>query len=452
MIIPNNLDEKDQQTLIQLIISDGVIFTRVKPILKPEYFDKKFQETIQYLLDFSNEYNTLPTIEQLNNNSRLEYTKINGLSENINLQQSVLDMAEWFCKKRALEIAIEQCYERISKGETSGIEGVIKEAQMVSLKKDLGINYWENTEEWLHKLDKEMGMIPTGWVEFDKLLNGGFSWGQLNYVVSPSGGGKSLCMANLALNWSLAGFNVLYFTLELDKELVGKRIMAMERNVAYSDITNNIETLSDQVQIKRLKDKPGVIQIIDLPRAATPTDIQSCIQNFELEKNIIPEIIIIDYAGIMSPSDRKVDVNNIHLRDKHIAEELREIARERTHNGKKTMCMSASQITKDSSSELEFTQSDVAGGSTLVHTCDNLFSVRTNDAMRQRGEYEFKIIKCRNAGGTDVKFKMGYNTKTLRITDFNLLGQQSVIPTNSTVNNVNLTGALQTLELLKKGE
>lgn len=449
MIIPNNFDEQDQKSLIQFLFSEPSLFIRAKPILKPEYFDKKFQETIQYLLDFSTEYSTLPTVEQLNNNSRIDYQKVEGLSDT-NIQKSVLDMAEWFCKKRGLEIAIEECYERISKGDTSGIDQRIREAQMISLTRDLGINYWDNTAEWLHKIDKEMGVIPTGWTEFDKLFNGGFSWGQLNYVVSPSGGGKSLCMANLALNWSLMGFNVLYFTLELDRELVGKRIMAMERNVAYSDISLKADALCEQVQIKKLKDHPGVIQIIDLPRGATPTDIRSQLQNFELETKIIPEILIFDYAGIMNPSDRKVDVNNIHLRDKNIAEELREIARERTHNNKRTMCISANQITKDGASEMEFTQTNIAGGSTLVHTCDNLFSVRTNESMRQRGEYEFKIIKSRNAGCTDVKFKMGYNSKTLRISDFSMIGKD--IPDNSN-NSASVLSALKTLEQYKeKGE
>ena len=65
------LDEKDQKTLIELMISDPSVFTRVKAILKPEYFDKKYQVAISYLNDFSNKYSTLPTIEQLNNERNL---------------------------------------------------------------------------------------------------------------------------------------------------------------------------------------------------------------------------------------------------------------------------------------------------------------------------------------------------------------------------------------------
>ena len=72
-----NLDENDQKTLIELIYSDASVFARVKSILKPEYFDKKFQPTITYLLDFSNQFNTLPLIEQLNNEVRIDYKFIN---------------------------------------------------------------------------------------------------------------------------------------------------------------------------------------------------------------------------------------------------------------------------------------------------------------------------------------------------------------------------------------
>lgn len=439
-----SMDEQDQLTLINLIISDSSVFTRVRPILKPEFFDKKYQQAITYLNDFSNTYNTLPTIEQLNNESRIQFSYIQGINSNVNLQKSVLDLTENFCKKRALELAIEESYSRIAKGDTTSIEKIIKDAQSISIKKDLGINYWDNAREWLHKLDVEMGVLSSGWKSFDDLLNGGFSWGQLNYVVAPSGGGKSLVMANLALNWSLMGYNVLYFTLELDKELVGKRIMAMQQDIAYKHISANADSCAEKISLYKMNNKPGVLQIMELPRAATPSDILACIQNFETETNIIPHILCVDYAGIMAPSDKRVDVNSIHLRDKAIAEELREIARERTHNNKKTMVISAAQITKTTASEMEFTQSDVAGGSTLVHTCDNLFSVRTNDAMRQRGEYELKFIKCRNAGATDKKLRMGYNIDTLRISDL-----EEVQATNPVFNNnSNVAGALTTLQML----
>lgn len=440
-----SFDEQDQFNIICMIISDGSVYTRVKPILKPEYFDKKFQAAITYLNDFTNKYSTLPTIEQLNNESRCNFIKVKEIVGNLGVQQSVLDMTEDFCKKRSLEIAINDCYERLQKGDTSSLDTIIREAQSVGIAKDLGINVWSGVKDYLHKLDKEMGVISTGLKELDNCFDGGLSWGQLNYVVSPSGGGKSLCMANLAVNWAKMGYNVVYLTLELDKELVAKRMNSMLLNMPYREISKNIDKVAYNIESYAKNNKPGVIQVADMKMGATANDINAYLQAYEIATGIIPEIIVVDYASILSPCDKRVDKNNINLKDKAIAEELREIARERTHNGKRTMIMSANQITKDALSEMEFTLSNIAGGTTLVQTCDNLFSVRTNPAMKQAGEYEIKILKSRNSGATDKKFKVGYNKDSLLV--YNIEETTEKSPVDAIKNN-NISNALNTIKAL----
>lgn len=441
-----NLDEKDQKTLIELIYSDPSVFARVKPILKPEYFDKKFQPTISYLIDFSNQFNTLPLIEQLNTEVRLDYNKINGIENNINTQSSILWMAEQFIKKRALEIAVEEAYGLIAKGETSGIDKIIKDAQQISLQKDLGMNFWDKPAEWLEQQESEQGILPTGWNTFDDLMYGGFGWGELNYVVAPVNSGKSLCMQNLAINWSMMGYNVLFFTLEMNRRLVGKRMASMVSNVPYRDIRKDINKVSDSIIYKRKDIQPGILQIADLPIGCNANDIESFIQEFEIEKNVIPNIIIIDYADIMSPCDRRIDPNNLNRVDKAISLELRDIARERTRNGKNTMVLTASQITKDSMDEMEFGMSNVAGGTTKTQNADNIFSVRTNDAMRQRGEYEFKFLKTRNSGSKDKKLKMKFNVDTLLISDLEEIQVQNPVFDN----NQNVLNSIKTLQGLSK--
>ena len=441
-----NLDEKDQKTLIELIYSDPSVFARVKPILKPEYFDKKFQPTISYLIDFSNQFNTLPLIEQLNTEVRLDYNKINGIENNINTQSSILWLAEQFIKKRALEIAVEEAYGLIAKGETSGIDKIIKDAQQISLQKDLGMNFWDKPAEWLEQQESEQGILPTGWNTFDDLMYGGFGWGELNYVVAPVNSGKSLCMQNLAINWSMMGYNVLFFTLEMNRRLVGKRMASMVSSVPYRDIRKDINKVSDSIIYKRKDIQPGILQIADLPIGCNANDIESFIQEFEIEKNIIPNIIIIDYADIMSPCDRRIDPNNLNRVDKAISLELRDIARERTRNGKNTMVLTASQITKDSMDEMEFGMSNVAGGTTKTQNADNIFSVRTNDAMRQRGEYEFKFLKTRNSGSKDKKLKMKFNVDTLLISDLEEIQVQNPVFDN----NQNVLNSIKTLQGLSK--
>ena len=438
-------DEKQQKSLIQLIISDPSTFSRIKSILKPEYFDKKFQTTIEYILDFSNKYNSLPTIEQLNEVARDDYYIISDIQKNPNLQQSVLDSAENFCKQRALEIAVLKVAEMINQGVNTGIDKIIKEAQMISVKKDLGINFWKDQEEWLRHLEVEMGTVKTGWKTFDEMLDGGFNWGSLNYVVSVSGGGKSLCLANLGLSLSLMGYNVLYATYELDKELVGKRIMAMASNIPYREISVKKQNAIDTISMMRLQRKPGIFQIVNMPNGSTTQDLESMIQETEIETENVIQIIIVDYADLMRSNDRRIDPNNIHLLGKSISEDLRALARERTRVGKNTLVLTASQIMKEAMDEMEYSLGQLAGSVAKSNTADLIFSVRTNNAMKQRGEYELKVLKARNAGCVDKKLKLKYDVNTLLMSDMEEVKNDNPL----TMNQVNVTNGMAILEKLQ---
>ena len=232
----------------------------------------------------------------------------------------------------------------------------------------------------------------------------------------------------------------------MNRRLVGKRMASMVSSVPYRDIRKDINKVSDSIIYKRKDIQPGILQIADLPIGCNANDIESFIQEFEIEKNVIPNIIIIDYADIMSPCDRRIDPNNLNRVDKAISLELRDIARERTRNGKNTMVLTASQITKESMDEMEFGMSNVAGGTTKTQNADNIFSVRTNDAMRQRGEYEFKFLKTRNSGSKDKKLKMKFNVDTLLISDLEEIQVQNPVFDN----NQNVLNSIKTLQGLSK--
>ena len=446
------LDLTEQKTLIELIISDPSTFTRIKAILKPEYFDKKYQHVIEYLLNFSNEYNALPTIEQISTEARDEYHIINGITQNPNLQQSVLDSAENFCKQRALELAILEAADRVNNGQSTGIDKIIKDAQLISIKKDLGIDFWENQDEWLKHLEVEMGTVKTGWKTFDDMLDGGFNWGSLNYVVSVSGGGKSLCLANLGLSMSLMGYNVAYLTYELDKELVGKRIMAMASNIKYRDISFQKQKAIDTLNMTRLKSKPGIFRIINMPNGSTTQDLESVLQEVEIELNNSIQVIIVDYADLMRCNDKRIDPNNLHLTGKEIAEDLRALARERTRVGKNTLVLTASQIMKEAMDEMEYNLGQLAGSVAKSNTADLIFSVRTNSAMKQKGEYELKVLKARNAGCVDRKLRLKYNVDTLLMSDMEEVTESNPLNIPQQQNVSGALNVLNRLQQFKSGE
>jgi predicted ATP-dependent serine protease len=107
----------------------------------------------------------------------------------------------------------------VAKGLYSEVERQIKEAMTISLITDLGDDFFTTAKERIERLKNRDNMVSTGWQVIDKKLYGGYTKGSLNIYAGGSGSGKSLFLQNQALNWAMAGMNVIYITLELSSGL-----------------------------------------------------------------------------------------------------------------------------------------------------------------------------------------------------------------------------------------
>ena len=139
----------------------------------------------------------------------------------------VLDEFEQFCKHKALESAILKSTDLLEKSEYGAVEKLVKDAVQLGLAKHMGTDYWADPAGRIEKVRNSRGGTSTGWKDIDQKLYGGFNRGELNIFAAASGGGKSLFLQNLALNWTLQGLNVLYISLELSEELCSMRLDSM---------------------------------------------------------------------------------------------------------------------------------------------------------------------------------------------------------------------------------
>ena len=57
--------EEFQQLMLSVLVSEPDIFVRCQNILKPEYFHNRHAMATKYVLEYANEYNTLPTIPEI---------------------------------------------------------------------------------------------------------------------------------------------------------------------------------------------------------------------------------------------------------------------------------------------------------------------------------------------------------------------------------------------------
>ena len=129
---------------------------------------------------------------------------------------------------------------------------------------------------------------------------------------------------------------------------------------------------------------------------------------------------MVDYLDLVMPVSVKVNPNDQFIKDKYVAEELRNLAKELN-----VLLVTASQLNRSAVEEIEFDHSHIAGGISKINTADNVFGIFTSRAMKERGRYQIQCMKSRSSTGVGQKIDLEYNIETMRITDPGEEGQES---------------------------
>ena len=325
---------------------------------------------------------------------------------------------ESFTRRQELERAILKAADMLEKGDYDPVEKLIKDAVQISLTKDMGTDYFADPKERINRYFNSGGQVSTGWPQMDRLLYGGFSRGELNIFAGGSGSGKSLVMMNIALSWLQAGLSGVYVTLELSEELTSLRTDAMLTGMGTKDIRRDIDTTTMKVRL--VSKKAGQYRVKALPAQSTVNDIRSYLKEVQIQTGIRVDFVMVDYLDLVMPVSVKVNPNDQFIKDKYVAEELRNLAKELN-----ILLVTASQLNRSAVEEVEFDHSHIAGGISKINTADNVFGIFTSRAMKERGKYQIQCMKSRSSTGVGNKIDLEYNIETMRITDPGPEGQES---------------------------
>jgi replicative DNA helicase len=296
-------------------------------------------------------------------------------------------------------------------GRYGEVEATIKAAVQIALVKDLGTDYYANPKARLEAIREGKGQVSTGWKTVDEKLYGGFNKGEITIFAGQSGSGKSLFLQNLAVNWALAGFHVVYLSLELSEMLSCMRIDAMHTGMETREIMRNIDDVHMKVRAMHQK-SGGSLRVKQLPNGCTSNDIRAFIKEYEIQTGIKVDAILVDYLDLMMPMSKKISAENLFVKDKYVTEELRNLSVEL-----QTVTVSASQLNRGSYEEIEFDPSHIAGGISKVNTADNVIGIFTSAAMKDSGRYQIQFMKTRSSSGVGSKVDLSFDKKSLRIAD-----------------------------------
>ena len=429
-------NEDIQYLFLQFLISDSDLFARCQNIVNPEFFSRKFKPTVELLVSHSKDYNSLPTIDQINAVGSADIEALVNITPDH--QNWFMDEFETFCRHKALEQAIIESTDLLENKDYGSVEEKIKKAVQTGLVKDLGLEYFENPKERLEWIKKQAGAVSTGWKGIDQKLYGGLNRGEITIFAGGSGAGKSLFLQNFGVNWSLAGLNVVYISLELSEQLISMRLDSMISGYSTKEIMKNM----DDVDLKvRMKGKgSGKFRVKYMPSGVTTNDIRAFLREYEIQAGLKVDCLLVDYLDLMMPISGKVSAENTFIKDKFVSEELRNLAAERN-----LLLVTASQLNRSAVEEIEFDHHHIAGGISKIQTADNVVGIFTSNAMRERGRYQIQFMKTRSSSGVGSKVDLKFNPDTLRIEDLSEDEEDALtVTTNSLVDSLKRSSAIST--------
>lgn len=400
------MDLEKQTLLLEYLISASDTFAICRGIIKPHYFDPELRNAVTFIYQYYDNYSVTPEPEQIKAETGITLELKELTPEKL---RYTLDEIETFCKKRAIECAVLSSPPLIEKGDYTKLRENITDAILVGLNKNLGLRYFEDPAERLKKLLVDNNMESTGWKQVDHHLFGGISRKQMILFAANSGGGKSMTLANLGLNFINKGMNVLYISLELDEDVIAQRYDTMITGVSKRDWKGKVSEIVSG--INQAGKKAGILDIVQMRSGTTGRDIEAYLKEFYLHYKFMPDMLILDYLDKMSANE-KVSADNVFEKDKRCAEQLRDIGVQ--HN---MFIATASQLNRGAVNASTHDHSHIAGGISKINETDVFITISFSEAHQVAGEMYFHFLKTRNSDGVGKSVHLTWDSSHLRITD-----------------------------------
>jgi archaellum biogenesis ATPase FlaH len=319
------------------------------------------------------------------------------------LDKSLIDTIEYV---KTVKVNPDNVKEVIQK-----VKSLINERNSISFDKDLGKNFFE-AENHIPAANSKI----TTCHNFVDNFSGGYRTKSLVVYAGEQNVGKSIWLANDAVNYVRAGYDVAVITAEMADIDFIHRIGANLLNVKIGDYERKSkEPGFIQTRLSSLSN--GVIPTGNLFVKEYPTsqvtvpEIETYLRELELTQGIKLKVIVIDYNNILA-NYRNPNTENTYMKIKQIAEDLRAMA---VRND--WVVISATQINRSGYDSTELSLGNIAESAGLSHTADMIYGIIQDTSMHMNNEYWLKILKIRNGSGKNSRAMYRINYEYMRLAE-----------------------------------
>jgi len=357
------------------------LIDRVIDYLDPDYFESEPNRVlVKIIKNYYEKYKKSPKVEDFVieiKKSNLDDILRQAVVENYKQALEYLKKGDFeyveaefqdFCKTRSLINAIFKSVDYINGGQLDLVKPLIDDALKISTIENFGTKYTTSVEERLTNTDRD-NLCATPWAALNEVIAGGLGAGDLGCVIAPSGAGKSWVLSALGMQALKLGKNVLHVTLELGEKYVHNRYDSILTGIKIDDLKYHEEELKDKIYSEI---KGELITKYFPTKSLTVQQLRSFLNSL-LSINFKPDLLVLDYADLLSPEIHGKRITSSYEDGGNIYEYLRGLGGEFG-----IPIWTASQANRGGEKNKILTNSDVADSYKKIFTSDCVLTLSRN--------------------------------------------------------------------------
>jgi len=390
-----------QEKLVHIIAKDRSFADQIQEVLDYDYFDLKYlRKFVKELYDYRKDNDFYPTEDMIDIILKTKYSIADAKPSSVNVQihnfyenieknkeikkeevKFVKEKSLDFCKKQNFKKAIVQSEKLLNRGSFDDVQRLVNEALKLGSENNFGYDYQLDFNARYVK--NHRATVPTPWKEMNDVVGGGHGKGELGVIIAPTGCGKSMICCALGAHAVKSGYNVVYYTLELQDTVIGQRFDSCITGIDLNDLFDNKQQVFDTV-----KNMPGKLIIKEYPaKRASVTTLERHLEKL-ITTGFEPDVVIVDYGDLLKP----VGYNNeLRISLGQIYEELRGLAKQFN-----VAIWSPTQTNRKGYNSPVVTMEDISEAFNKCFTADLIFSFSRTADDKSQGGGRFFLGKNRN--------------------------------------------------------
>ena len=430
-----------ERLILANLLRDKSFYLKVGKFLRTDSFKDKnhFNDhKLQWILNTSaiyyDKYERLPSLEtmkmliegsqKLKDDPLLTKAMRNAAEEIYNKDLSGIELdylrdetVKFVRTKRAVEATYLNEID-IANGNFDNLNDRLQKAVNINLDKDFGISL-ANTDETMsiiQEIEEDSG-LTFGSPALDRVLNSPRA-GELTVFCGTPGIGKTIWLGNVATENMKLGKKGVFFSLEVDRRRLAKRLYSSLLLKSGCDLLNTSKEEADAIFASF---NGGDVKIKNYPaHNACCNDFANYLMDLYTIEGFVPDFIVIDYILITAANSVRRGEDNSYTYNKIVAEEMRNLAVQFN-----CPVFTAAQINRNGMGDKGgtkgvVTSKDLAESRGILDTADYLLIINQTDTEKKLGEKdgisEQRIYIDKNRNGTSgetLNFTLDYNTMSI---------------------------------------